>query len=278
MSQFRKSIQCLYHITNCCLMFSSSWLEKPKQIRHQSSEALNCDLFCQSCENKGCIKCPASNVGWSDTCDQQGECCTVSVCLHKENITILISFFFEVFDVLSNERVDSQPICSAVLCLCLHSGPERFVGLRLFCWLHAHTHPTGLLLPDWILDTNIGEETAQSMDSILAVWLLRTSTESHWRWREALHSTLLYWSTREWINGVIDYTGTLDSCLLEVRRILTKTVINCLLNCIGWDFMNLYDWISCCCHHEEGHGPLWRVSLEQKFWVQGLWESWWKEH
>lgn len=26
--------------------------------KHQSSEALNCDIFCQSCENKVCIKCP----------------------------------------------------------------------------------------------------------------------------------------------------------------------------------------------------------------------------
>lgn len=64
MPQLYKSVQSLYHITNCCLMFVSSWLEKPKQIRHQSSEALNCDLFCQSCENKGCIKCPATTVIW----------------------------------------------------------------------------------------------------------------------------------------------------------------------------------------------------------------------
>lgn len=275
MSQFRKSIQCLYHITNCCLMFSSSWLEKPKQIRHQSSEALNCDLFCQSCENKGCIKCPASNVGWSDTCDQQGECCTVSVCLHKENITILISFFFEVFDVLSNERVDSQPICSAVLCLCLHSGPERFVGLQLFCWLHAHTHPTGLLLPDGILDTNIGEETAQSMDSILAVWLLRTSVTLEMKGSAAFNAALLEHSG---VNKRSDRLHWNTGQLSSGSKADFKTVINCLLNCIGWDFMNLYDWISCCCHHEEGHGPLWRVSLEQKFWVQSLWGSWWKEH
>lgn len=67
MFQLVRSSQSLYHITNCCLMFVSSWLEKPKQIQHQSSEALNCDLFCQSCENKGCIKCPATTVGWSDS-------------------------------------------------------------------------------------------------------------------------------------------------------------------------------------------------------------------
>lgn len=40
---------------HCCLMFVSSWLVNPKQIQHQSPEALNCDIFCQSCENKGCI-------------------------------------------------------------------------------------------------------------------------------------------------------------------------------------------------------------------------------
>lgn len=70
MSQLFRGSQPLYHITNSCLVFVSSWLEKPKQnkqIQHQSSEALNCDLFCQSCESKWCIKCPTTTTGRSDS-------------------------------------------------------------------------------------------------------------------------------------------------------------------------------------------------------------------
>lgn len=40
-----------------------SWLEKPKQIWPQSSEALNCDLCFQSCEYHECIKPSATTVG-----------------------------------------------------------------------------------------------------------------------------------------------------------------------------------------------------------------------
>lgn len=97
MSQLFRSSQSLYHVTNCCRMFVSSWLEKPKQIQHQSTEALNCDLFCQSCENKGCIKCPATTEGRSDSSAKEGECCRQRVCLHGDHHMDCSSFFVVVF-------------------------------------------------------------------------------------------------------------------------------------------------------------------------------------
>ena len=96
MSQLFRSSQSLYHVTNCCRMFVSSWLEKPKQIQHQSTEALNCDLFCQSCENKGCIKCPATTEGRSDPSAQEGECCLQRVCLHGDHRMDCCSLFVVV--------------------------------------------------------------------------------------------------------------------------------------------------------------------------------------
>lgn len=89
--QLSRGSLCLYHITNCCLMFVSSWLKKHKQIQPQSSEALNCDLFCQSCENKGCIKCPATTEGWSNSASQESEVCRQCILFTSRSFS---GFFF----------------------------------------------------------------------------------------------------------------------------------------------------------------------------------------
>lgn len=123
-------------------MFVSSWLEKPKQTQHQSSEALNCDLFCQSCENKGCIKCPATTVGWSDSSAQESECCRQRICLHGEVWMdgCFLKTFFCVFDLNATEAgtyhifrgvlgVDTHPLLYCILrCFlqpCLHFWLRR---------------------------------------------------------------------------------------------------------------------------------------------------------
>lgn len=75
---------------HCCLMFVSSWLVNPEQIQHQSSEALNCDIFCQSCENKGCIKCPATTLKWSVA--QEGGWCGQNIGFRGNDCLFLPSF------------------------------------------------------------------------------------------------------------------------------------------------------------------------------------------
>lgn len=139
MSQLFRSSQSLYHVTNCCRMFVSSWLEKPKQIQHQSTEALNCDLFCQSCENKGCIKCPATTEGRSDSSAKEGECCRQRVCLHGDHHMDCSSFFVVVF---FSSVFDAESQCGRSRDLCFQRG--IIMRSQLLCsvysrsWLHFY--------------------------------------------------------------------------------------------------------------------------------------------
>lgn len=107
--QLSRGSVCLYHITNCCLMFVSSWLKKHKQIQPQSSEALNCDLFCQSCENKGRIKCPATTERWSNSGSQESEVAGSAFCLGR-GVSVDFSFLIYPYWIGMSQREE---------CLCL---------------------------------------------------------------------------------------------------------------------------------------------------------------
>lgn len=164
-------------------MFVSSWLEKPKQTEHQSSEALNCDLFCQSCENKGCIKCPATTVGWSDLVPKKVK---DSVFVYME--TKRCYFYFLISDAESqchwNRDVELEEACLPVTWDC---GPltghvlNYFLCSFLWITVSALLLPSGILSRDifWTMFLHLPEVSCSSwICFILGVFVEHSSTES----------------------------------------------------------------------------------------------------
>lgn len=118
--------------------------------------SINCDLFCQSCENKGCIKCPATTEGWSDSSAQQGEGCRQRLFTWRHSKGSLFLFFF-VFCSGSDQEYDQHTQFNWAACRAVFSrdAPQLLSGQII--WLLHHMHCI-LLLSDGSSSRKQGKE------------------------------------------------------------------------------------------------------------------------